>query len=163
MAILSRLKNVTQRVTLYASLVGVVLLVPVMLLTTIDVMGRTALGRPLVPGIFEISEYLLAVFILLGLAYGQQAKAHVRMTIVSSRLPARAQSAVETVTTLLCLSIVSVLVWQGVVVGLKETTVSEILRIPQAPFRLFVSVGAFLLFLEFLIDLVDSVAKLIRR
>jgi hypothetical protein len=36
------------------------------------------------------------------------------------------------------------------------------LRIPQYPFRLLVAVGGFLLWLELVIDLVDSVRKLKR-
>jgi hypothetical protein len=37
------------------------------------------------------------------------------------------------------------------------------LRIPQYPFRLLVAVGGFLLWLELLIDLVNSIGKLKRR
>jgi hypothetical protein len=36
------------------------------------------------------------------------------------------------------------------------------LRIPQYPFRLLVAVGGFLLWLELLIDLVNSIGKLKR-
>jgi hypothetical protein len=37
------------------------------------------------------------------------------------------------------------------------------LRIPQYPFRLLVAVGGFLLWLELLIDLFNSIGKLMRR
>jgi hypothetical protein len=47
--------------------------------------------------------------------------------------------------------------------GIREKTVSDMLRIPQYPFRLLVSVGGFLLWLELLIDLVTSARKLVGR
>jgi len=54
----------------------------------------------------------------------------------------------------------ALLAWQGLVVGLEEQTVSDMLRVPQYPFRLLVAVAAFLMFLELLIDLGSSIQKL---
>jgi hypothetical protein len=46
------------------------------------------------------------------------------------------------------------------VVGMEERAVSDMLRVPQRPFKLLVSVAAFLLCLELLIDLFTTVKKL---
>jgi hypothetical protein len=46
---------------------------------------------------------------------------------------------------------------------MSERTVSEILRIPQYPFRLLVAIGGFLLWLELLIDLIGLIGELVRR
>jgi hypothetical protein len=54
-------------------------------------------------------------------------------------------------------------VWQGWVVGIEERTVSDLLRVPQYPFRLLVAIAAFFVCLELLIDAEDSVRKLVRR
>jgi len=59
--------------------VGAWSLVFLMLLTAADVVGRDLLGHP-VPGTVELSQYLLAVFILSGLAYTQQIKGHVNVS-----------------------------------------------------------------------------------
>ena len=77
-----------------------------------------------------------------------------------SRLSARAQLMVSLFGTLLGLFLFVLLVWQGLVVGLEEKTVSDMLRVPQYPFRLFVAVAAFFTFLELLIDLGSSIQKL---
>lgn len=159
---LNKTKKVIQRLTFYVCAVGMFLLIPMMLLTVGDVIVRATLART-ITGALEISEYMLAVFILLGLAYTQQIKGHVRVSFLTSRLPPRVQPAVEIVTTLLSLLIIFIVIWQGWVVGIHETTVSDMLRVPQAPFKLFVAVGGFLLFLELLIDLAASTGKLIRR
>jgi len=162
MGYLNKAKKVIQRLTFYICAVGMFLLIPMMLLTVGDVIVRVAWART-IPGAVETSEYMLAVFILLGLAFTQQIKGHVRVSFLISRLSARAQPAMEIFTTLLSLFIIFIVVWQGWVIGIHETAVSDMLRVPQAPFKLLVAVGGFLLFLELLIDLAVSTGKLIRR
>ena len=131
---------------------GMFLILPLMLFTTADVIGRAAWARP-IPGIVELSGYALDVFILLGLAYTQQVKGHVRVSMLTSRMPPRAQAFIEIVVTCLSLFIIALLAWQGLVVGLEETAVSDMLRVAQRPFKLLVGVAAFLLCLELLVDL----------
>jgi TRAP-type C4-dicarboxylate transport system permease small subunit len=140
---------------------GMFLLLPMMLLTAADVIGRVGWSRP-IPGAVELSSYMLAVFILTGVAYTHQCKGHVRVSMLLIRLPKRVAVALDIVTTLLSLFIIAILAWQGWVVGFEERAVSDMLRIPQLPFRLLVSMAAFFLCLELLIDLVDSVKKLKR-
>jgi len=90
-------------------------------------------------------------------------KGHVRVSMLVSRLPERVGGILDVFTTLLSIFIIAILAWQGWVVGIEERTVSDMLRVPQLPFRLLVSVAACFLCLELLIDLVGSVGKLIRR
>jgi TRAP-type C4-dicarboxylate transport system permease small subunit len=142
--------------------VGACLLIPLMIITAGDVVGRDGFSRP-IPGTVELSQYLLAVFVLLGLAYAQQVKAHVSVSIITSRLPRDAQLILSIIATLLCLFISGILVWQGWVIGIEEKTVSDMLRVPQYPFRLIVAVAAFLMCLELVIDLEDSLKKLMRE
>ena len=137
-------------------------LIPLMIITAVDVVGRDVFNHP-IPGTVELSQYMLAVFILLGFAYAQQVKAHVAVSIITSRLPHQAQLILYVITTLIGLFIFSILAWQGWVVGIEERTVSDMLRIPQYPFRLLVAVAAFLICLELLIDLGDSLKKLVGR
>jgi TRAP-type C4-dicarboxylate transport system permease small subunit len=133
-----------------------------MLLTAADVVGRDLLGHP-VPGTVELSQYLLAVFILMGLAYTQQVKGHVNVSILISRLPVSGQLFLKLISSVLGLALFSLLAWQGWVVGLAERTVSDLLRVPQFPFRILVAVAAFLFCLELLIDAGDALEKLVRR
>jgi TRAP-type C4-dicarboxylate transport system permease small subunit len=156
-----RIMHLIRRINYYVCAGGMCLLVPLMLLTTGDVVGRKFFAKT-IPGAFEISQYLLAVFILLGLAYTQQVKGHVGVDFVTSRFSPRGRALCEIFTTLLSLFIIAILVWEGWVEGIKERTVSDMLRIPQYPFRLLVSIGGFLLWLELLIGLFESTIKLKR-
>ena len=156
------MKQGIQTLNRFIAGVGACFLIPLMLITAADVVARDVFNHS-VPGTTELSQYLLAVFILLGLAYTQQMKAHVAVSLVTSRLSPNAQQILYIITTLMSLSIFSILAWQGLVVGIEERTVSDMLRVPQYPFRLLVAVAAFLVCLELLIDLGESVKKLARR
>lgn len=157
-----RVKKGIHQVNRFIAGVGACFLIPLMIITAGDVVGRDVFNHP-IPGTIELSQYMLAVFILLGLAYAQQAKAHVGVSIVTSRLPQHAQLAFRIIATLLCLFISCILVWQGWVIGIEEKTVSDMLRVPQYPFRLIVAVAAFLMCLELVIDLEDSLIKLMGK
>ncbi|MBM4349727.1 MAG: TRAP transporter small permease [Deltaproteobacteria bacterium] len=153
------MKHLIRRINYYVCGGGMCLLLPLMLLTTGDVVGRKFFAKT-IPGAFELSEYILAVFILLGAAYTQQVKGHVGVSFLTSRLSPRIQTLCQIITISLSLFIISILVWQGWIEGIRERTVSDMLRIPQYPFRLLVAIGGFLLWLELLIDLAGSIGKL---
>ncbi|MBN2125308.1 MAG: TRAP transporter small permease [Deltaproteobacteria bacterium] len=155
-------RKTIQRCTLYLSYLGMMLLIPMMLLTSGEVIGRAVWSRP-IPGSMELSSYMLAVFILLGLAYTHQVKGHVRVTMLVGRLPEGVTLVLDVITTLLSLFIIALMAWQGWVVGMEERTVSDMLRIPQLPFRLLVSLGGAFLFLELLLELADTLKKFVRR
>jgi len=99
------------------------------------------------------------VIILLGAAYTQQVKGHVFVDFLTSRFPPKARTTIELLTTLLSLLVVTLIVWQGLVVGLEETGVSDMLRIPKAPFMVLVGAGGMLLWLELLIGLIESIGR----
>ncbi len=162
MECLGKMKQAIQAMNRFIAAAGACFLIPLMLITSIDVLSRDVFNHS-VPGTIELSGYLLAVFILLGLAYAQQVKAHVGVSLIVSRLSPRVRIIFNIITLLISLFIFSILAWQGLVVGLEERTVSDMLRVPQYPFRLLVSVAAFLVCLEFLIDIGDSVRKLFGR
>ena len=111
---------------------GMILILPMMLLTSGEVIGRAFWNRP-IPGTLELSSYLLAVIILTGLAYTHQVRGHVRVEMVVRHLPSKVQAGFDLLTTALCLFIVGVLAWQGLLAGLEEKTVSDMLRIPSGP------------------------------
>lgn len=150
-----------QRINRGVCYAGMLLILPLMLLTSVDVVGRAYWARP-IPGIVELSSYMLDVFILLGLAYTQQVKGHVRVAMLTSRLPRRFQNALDIIAALLSLFVMALLAWQGWVVGMEETAVSDMLRIPQRPFKLLVGLAALLLCLELAVDLSAAIKAFFR-
>jgi len=162
MEALERFRKVVNRASYGACFIGMFLAIPLMLLTVGDVMGRSFFNKP-IPGTFELSEYMLAVIVLLGAAYTQQVKGHVGVDFLTSRYSPRTQAVLQAVTTLAALLIIAILVWQGYLEGIHEKAVSDQLRVPQWPFKLLVAVGGLLLWLELLLDFFASVMKIAGR
>lgn len=156
---LQKAKWVIQKTTYYLSYGGMFVLLPLMLLSSLEVVSRAFWDRP-IPGTVELSSYMLVIFILCGLAYTHQVRGHVRVNLLLTKLPPTLALLIEVITILLSLFIMGVLAWQGWVVGLEQKTVSDMLRIPQLPFRLLVSVAGVMMFLELLIDLFEALGKL---
>jgi TRAP-type C4-dicarboxylate transport system permease small subunit len=148
-----------QKFNYYTCLVGMFLLLPLMFLTTGDVLGRKILAKT-IPGTFELSEYILAVFILLAAPYTQQIKGHVGVDFFISRLSGRSRLFCRLITNLLSLFIIAILIGYGWWEGIHEKAVSDMLRIPQYPFRLLVPVAGLFLWLELFFDLQDAFKKL---
>ena len=159
---LKSVRSAVQHISVGLSTIGMFLLIPMMLMTTSDVVARAAWSHP-VPGCVELSSYLLAVFILLGVARTHGVRGMVSVTVLVSRFPPRLEGFTEVLTSLFSLFIIAILAWQGWAVGIEERMVSDMLRIPQWPFRLLVSLAGFTLCLEILIDLSDAMSKLLRR
>ncbi|HNQ46517.1 MAG TPA: TRAP transporter small permease [Syntrophorhabdus sp.] len=155
-------KRVIRRITYSVCAVGMFLAIPLMLITTSDVISRGFFNKP-IPGTLELSEYMLSIIILLGAAYTQQVKGHVGVDFLTKRFSKRTQSILEVFTTLASMLIIAIMIWQGYVEGIHEKTVSDMLRVPQWPFRLLVAVGGFMLLLELFIDLFSAVARVRRK
>ncbi len=154
-----KIRFLIQKITRGLSYAGMVLLIPMMLLTSADVVTSAFWQAP-IPGSMELASFMLAVFVLLGVAYTHQVRGHVRATMLTDRMPEKWAEALNIVTTLLTLFIVIIVLWQGWVVAFDAGAFSDQLRIPQLPFRLLVSVAALFLSLELIFDLVESTRAL---
>ncbi len=162
MELLSDVKKVIERIIRIVGTIGMVFVLPLMVLTTADVVGRGFFDKP-IAGTFELSEYMLAVIILLGAAYTQQVKGHVAVDFLTIHFNKRTQLLCQVLTLLLSLFIVTILTWQGFLLGMEEKGVTDQLRIARAPFKILVGVGGALLWIQILIDFIETIVKLKRR
>ncbi len=155
-------KNTIRKITRGLCYTGMFFAIPLMLITTVDAIGRDMFDKPL-PGTIELSEYMLSIIILLGAAYTQQVKGHVGVDFLTKRMSTKTKSAIGVITTLASMFIITIVIWQGYLEGINEKTVSDMLRVPQKPFRLLVSIGGILLWLELLVDLITDIQILFGR
>lgn len=143
-----------------------VLIVLLMILTTADVLLRYSLNRP-IKGAYEISEVFFLAAVFLGLAYTQQSRGHVRVELLINRLPPAAALALETTMLLLALFIYGLLGWQGLNAFLHSVVSGEfrfgLIRIPMWPARLMIPLGAFILCLRFVGEIVLNIRRLLDR
>lgn len=160
---LSRLKTITERLAKIALYVGMGWVIVMMLLSTFDVTGRYFFSKP-VPGAIEMSEFMLGIFGILGMAYTHIKGANVKVTILTQALPPRAEKLLESITSLLSFQIMGMLVWYGIVSGIEEFhagTTTDTLGISIYPLYFLLSVGAGILCLELLLNFIESIRGLL--
>ncbi len=155
-------RTAVERIIRFIGTVGMIFVLPLMILTTADVVGRGFFNKP-IAGTFELSEYMLAVIILLGAAYTQQVKGHVAVDFLTIKFSKKNQLLSQALTLFLSLIIVALVAWQGFKLGLEETGVTDQLRVPRAPFKILVGFGGVLLWVQILFDFIDTLIKLRRR
>lgn len=156
-----RIIKIIRRMVYYVCLVGVVVLLLMMLLTASDIIGRSFFNRPIM-GTYEISEYMLSIVVLFGIAYAQQTGQHVRVDLFANKLPALGRSVLGNIFKLIAAIFFLLVTWQGWQGGfraLEVHKVSDTLRIPAYPFEFLVAVGSFLLSLELILEVILSITK----
>lgn len=140
-------------------------LASMMFLTAADVTLRYVFNRPIF-GAYDITQSLMVVFVSGGLAYCAIKKGHVAVDLVVSRLPQRAQVIIDSITGLLSIGIFSLIAWKTFelmqfMFGLKITSV--VLLIPVFPFVGVVGLGAILLIIALLAELLNSLSKAVSK
>ena len=144
--------------------VAAVCILILMILTTLDVVLRYILNRPL-KGALEISEILFLAAVFLGMAYTQLFREHVNADLLVSRLSKRTSLVLETVMFLPALLIYGLLTWQGTLAFWDSFITGEyrwgLIRIPLWEARLMVPLGTFFLCLRLLGELVINFRKLL--
>ena len=117
-------------------------LLGMMTLTSIDVVGRYFVGRP-VPGAFELTELLLVAVIFCGLPLVSADRAHIEIDLIESWLPKPAWRVLGRLSHALC---AAALAGVAVVASSKARRMTEdaeltpTLGIPLAPFAWLVVV-----------------------
>lgn len=140
---------------------GSALLLIIMFLVTIDVVGRVLLNKPLW-GVLEISEFLLAGAVLLGLGYTEFLGGNIMVELIYDRLSARWQNILRIFSSLVGIGFYGVIAWASGILTIelmKAKLTSDVLKIPAWPFRAFVPVGAFLMVLVLSLKLFENIQE----
>jgi TRAP-type C4-dicarboxylate transport system permease small subunit len=118
-----------------------VLLFGLMMLTTVDVIGRYIFNWPL-RGAFEITELSLLALIFAGLPLASRSDEHVTLDFIDMLLGARGRRFLRRLIDLVCGIIILGLAWRvwvkaGKIAAYGDTT--EVLRVPVGPFVYFMA------------------------
>ena len=157
--------NIIHRLTHWAFSLGMVWVLVMMILTAFDVGLRYTFSSPL-PGTLELSEIMLALFGMLGMAYTEKMDANVKVEILEKVLPEKVIMIFKSITHLLSLSIILLLTWQSWVMGIEEyhyKTATDTLGVPLYPFHFLLSVASFILAVELFVKMVNSIHRLIKN
>jgi len=149
-----------------AAIAAVVLSI-MMLLTAADVAGRYFANRP-IKGSWELVGLMLICAATWGLAYCQIQKGHIRVTVLLERFSPRLQAILNSLAYLIGIGAFSLICWQMLVMAktyifLPTGGLTEDLSIPYFPFMLMLAIGAGMLAVILLVDLLRSLAEVVRK
>jgi TRAP-type C4-dicarboxylate transport system permease small subunit len=139
------------------SVIAAGLLFVLMALGACDVIGRYVFNKP-ITGTQEMGQVFLALMVFLAWGYTQLAKAHVNVELFLRRFPSRVQAIINLATTFLALVLFGLIVWQGVITAKLYHDAGRLIYTvlwPLAPFQLFVSLGALVLCLVFVTEMIQ--------
>jgi TRAP-type C4-dicarboxylate transport system permease small subunit len=135
-------------------------LVVMVLLTIADVTRRSFAGKS-IEGVNELGEVMMVVIVFLGVAYAEQRRAHVSMTLFVRRMKPSVAAAVEAAGLLLVVAIVAWMLWVTTDRALVSFAANEyrfgLVRIPIWPARAVIVLGLAAYLLQLVLRLLDDV------
>lgn len=144
---------------------GALLLYAMVLLIVCEITLRK-LANFCIPGVIELSEFLMVVLVYLAMSYAQGAKVNIRMDFLITHLASRPRLVLELVTWVLGAFLFTLVMWQGYkhfwhdfTLGMKTFGRPEYLLWPH---KLFIPLGSFILVVRFVIDIVRTAVELRR-
>lgn len=163
----SRTETGLQRVSKVTAIIAAIVLAIMMLLTVADVCGRYFFNSP-IKGTWEIIGLLLVCAGTWGLGYCQMQKSHISVTVLIERFSRRGQAIIRSLAYLVGLAGFSLLCWRMFLMAMRYLTtmkgyVTDTLEIPYPPFMLMMSVGAGIMALILIVDLVHSFIEVARK
>lgn len=132
---------------------------------TLNILGRALFNRPIM-GTIEYAGVLGVVFASVAIGYVEKHRRNVVMEVVSSKFPPRVKEFTDAFGLLLGLGIIGVMSWAmfgeaGYGLSYGETTV--VMGIPLWPFKYVWAVGAAVLCLILLYNIVQCIRRGVKR
>jgi len=137
---LSRIATPAARVT---GGVGAGVLVLMMFLSAMDVLLRYFLNNP-ISGAMELTQYMMLITVVSGLAYCTVDKAHIRVEVLIERCPQKMRTVLYTATSLLTFALfllISTQAFRYAKMLLDSGLTSPVLFIPAYPFAIALGLG----------------------
>lgn len=131
------------------SMVGVILVIPMMLLIIADVFLRAVFNSP-ITGTAEIA-CLMLICMSMGMAWPALEEKHLKIEFIMNLFPPRIQSFVDSITLIGGMFIVIIMAWRNLISALWRNKIDEVssvlLPIPLFPFHLVLVIGLAAMFL----------------
>lgn len=143
----------------FAFMSGIAMLL-MMLAGSIDIIGTNVFAQPL-PAAFEFVATMMVVVVFFALSLAQARKAHIRVEVLYQRMPPFLQFTVDVIQYLLTavfFGLIAYFGWKAAALGFSQGEyASGIVNFPIWPARFALAIGASLMALQCLIDLIGLV------
>jgi TRAP-type C4-dicarboxylate transport system permease small subunit len=155
-----------QLVTKIAGLVTIAALLIMMAIVAANVIGRGLFASPIL-GTVEIVGLAGVFMISFAIGLAERDRAHITVMMLVGRLSPRLQSLFAVVGFFLCLGVVVILFWAGVLQIwdsiVRPDMVTPVLRIPTAPFISVWVVGCLFLFVFLLKHFIEELVRIRKK
>ena len=135
--------------------IGAGFLFLLMLVGASDVIGRYVFNRP-ISGATEYGQMLMAAMVFLFWAYTQSTKGHVTVEVLVSHYPPLARAITGLVISVLSLAVFVIIMWQAVILSVEDWQIHRVFALTGVSLgylRVLISLGAFIICLEFIVQL----------
>ena len=117
-----------------------VALFSLMALTVVHVLGRSFFHFS-VRGSIELCSYMLLVLVALGWCGAALEERHIKVDLLTARLPKRAQFIIINATLILSFIMIAIATWANGVRAMGDPRYTSVLDMPDIPFRWVLTVG----------------------
>ena len=143
-----------------AALAAGIAMMLMMLIGALDVIGTNVFLQP-IPAAFEFMATMMVVVIFFSIALAQANRAHIRVEILTSRLPRPLRWLADVLQYACGLTFFLLIAWFGWKSGIRGYEVGEyasgLINFPTWPARFALAIGASLMALQCLYDLISHV------
>jgi TRAP-type transport system small permease protein len=159
--------SIIQSTSKVMAVIAAVVLFFMMLITVGDVIGRYFFDTP-IKGTWEIVGLSLIFAATWGFAYCQLKQAHINVTVLLDRFSPRVRAILTTISLFFGFVGFSLISWRMVLHAQKyflmtRGNTSDTLNIPYAPFMLGLAVGAGVMALMLIVDIVHTISAEVKR
>lgn len=141
---------------------GIFVLV-MMLITMGDVVMRSLFNSPL-EGAFEITEFMMAGVVFLGLAYMQREKGHLAIEVFTERMPPWGRTVVRIFGYLVALALFAAIAYETTGLAYEAWDIQDYTmgaaRLPLWPVKSAIALGSILFCIRLVVDMVCDLASL---
>ncbi|MBN2059197.1 MAG: TRAP transporter small permease [Deltaproteobacteria bacterium] len=159
------LNKILEPVSRYLNYCGAFFLLILMALVIVHIAGRYFLNRP-VEGAVELIELLMIFIVFLGFGYVAVRKMNVAIDFFVQMLPEKIKNAIEVVTCLLSIVIVTLITWQALVhlkVLFSSGQATGVIQIPHYPFMILLFVGYLVFDLVLIQNLFENIYRIFKE
>ena len=142
-----------ERVLSCLAAVAAVLIGVACIIVCVEIVARYLLNRPQV-WVFETTEYILLWATFLATAWVLRKEGHVKIDVLVNQLNPKVQALVNIITSIIGAIVCFVIFWYSVQViwtyFQQGIIIPKTLQLPKSPILAIITVGSFLLFIQFL-------------
>jgi TRAP-type C4-dicarboxylate transport system permease small subunit len=161
-----RIESTIHTLSAVARGIATVLLSVMILLITVDVVGRYIFSHS-IKGAVDVIEEILVFIVFFTMAEVAANREHIKVELITSLFSERTQKILYGFTSFGCLVITAIIAWQVGVRGwalIKRPTLTTLnLEWPLGPFYLVASLGMFLMCLELAVDFYKTLLEILNR